>query len=268
MDDELGLKLGQISIVDAEKLIIDIKEKEVRYSAEECNRRIFGKVIGDKKLNWLGMKRTMGLLWRMGNALEIREFSNNYFQFLFPNQEALEKVDMGRCWIFENQYLILQPWPSFNDLTVWVQAHGVPINWMSSDVGLKIGMAFMDIKNLMLAKAGFKGSRILRLQVSLDVRKPIPRWTSIRLGEKIVTVQFKYEKLVSLCFYCGILGHMDKNCPIRKEAIAKKDLKDGQYGEWLKATEGVNISESPPPSTTSEPITNKSNERNIKVKSR
>ncbi|CAA0824143.1 Unknown protein [Striga hermonthica] len=196
MDEKLGLKLGQISIADAEKLIIDIEENEVRFSAEECNRSLFGKGIDDKKANWLGMKRKMGLLWRMGNALEVRELSDNYFQFLFPNREALQKVDMGRCWIFENQYLIVQPWqeglsenhPSFNELTVWVQAQGVPINWMSTDVWLKIGNAFMDIKNVMLVKAGFKGSRILRLQVSLDVRKPIPRWTSIRLGEQIVTV--------------------------------------------------------------------------------
>ncbi|CAA0835803.1 Unknown protein [Striga hermonthica] len=187
-------------------------------NAKQCSHSLFGKVVGEKKDNWLGVKRMMGLLWRMGTSLEVRELNTNYFQFLFPNREAMLRVDRGRSSVFENQYLLLQPWqqglseqyPSFGEITLWVQAHGIPINLLSIDVGTKLGRAFKDIKNVNLARAGLQGGRIIRLHITLDANEPLPRWSTIRLGEQKLIVQFKYEKFVSLCFYCGRLVFPDE----------------------------------------------------------
>lgn len=41
--------------------------------------------------------------------------------------------------------------------------------------------------------------------------------------------------MAAFCFYCGRVGHAEKNCAHRKEAVATNQLMEGQYGSWLRA---------------------------------
>lgn len=34
------------------------------------------------------------------------------------------------------------------------------------------------------------------------------------------------------------MGHLEKNCIVRKETAKNRKLMDGQYGEWLRADQG------------------------------
>ncbi|GER25136.1 gag-pol polyprotein [Striga asiatica] len=56
---------------------------------------------------------------------------------------------------------------------------------------------------------------------------------------QVVTITCKYERLVNLCFYCGKVGHIKKGCGQRVDDIERQTLKEGQYGEWLRASEGL-----------------------------
>ncbi|CAA0810091.1 Unknown protein, partial [Striga hermonthica] len=195
------------------------------------------------------------------NSVSVRELGTNYFQFLFPNRAELNKILEGKNWIFENQHIVLKEWqegisanhPCFDYLTLWVQAHGIPINWMSTEVGIKLGRVFSNLKNVNMAKAGGQGERVMRLQVDIDLKEPLPRWTKIRLGQKVATNQFQYKKLVSLCFYCGKVGHSDKSCSQKQEDISNHSVHEGQFGEWMTAVDGAIISQTPSQSYHSEP---------------
>ena len=44
-------------------------------------------------------------------------------------------------------------------------------------------------------------------------------------------VDFRYERLPTFCYICGILGHDEKHC----QASPMEELSGRQYGEWLKA---------------------------------
>ncbi|CAA0823390.1 Unknown protein, partial [Striga hermonthica] len=263
MEDELGHKLGKFTLSEIEDSYIDLDNTDVTLSEDECQRSLFGKIVGERKANWVGVKRTMSFLWKLGNSLEVRELGNNYFQFLFPNRIERAKILEGRNWIFENQHLILKEWkegisanhPCFDELTLWVQAYGIPINWICTDVGIKIDRVFNGIKNVNMAKAGGQGGRVMRMQVDIDIKEPLPRWTKIRLGSKLATIQFLYEKLVSLCYYCGRVGHSDKNYSQRQEDFRNNSVHEGQYGEWMKAVDGVIVSQTPSQSNHSNPTT-------------
>ncbi|GER28808.1 hypothetical protein STAS_04629 [Striga asiatica] len=83
---------------------------------------------------------------------------------------------------------------------------------------------------------------------------------SLMLPNRKILVEFKYEKLVSLCFYCGYLGHQDRNCEIRSSDIINASIKEGLFGEWLRAQDYPHLhhnsthtfnSGSPKPSTSS-----------------
>ncbi|KAL8510480.1 hypothetical protein ACS0TY_017333 [Phlomoides rotata] len=74
----------------------------------------------------------------------------------------------------------------------------------------------------------------MRVMVDVDTLQPLRRWKKIaqRTGESCV-VNFKYEKLSTFCFVCGILGHTERFCEVRF-STAEGDLKR-DWGLFLKA---------------------------------
>jgi len=53
----------------------------------------------------------------------------------------------------------------------------------------------------------------MRLKVRIDVNSPLKKEMTVRtLGGAWITSKFKYERLGTYCFLCGVLGHTDKPC--------------------------------------------------------
>ncbi|GER53739.1 gag-pol polyprotein [Striga asiatica] len=53
-----------------------------------------------------------------------------------------------------------------------------------------------------------------------------------------ILIRFQYERLVNLDYYCGNLGHLDRLCSKRLADIENGCLREGQYGDSLKAIVG------------------------------
>ncbi|KAL8504534.1 hypothetical protein ACS0TY_015916 [Phlomoides rotata] len=74
----------------------------------------------------------------------------------------------------------------------------------------------------------------MRIRVEVDTDIPLKRWKKV--GQKACgsfVVHFKYEKLNSFCFVCGILGHTEDFCELRfasPEAEPKRE-----WGLFLRA---------------------------------
>ncbi|KAL2892811.1 Retrotransposon Gag-like protein 3 [Bienertia sinuspersici] len=77
----------------------------------------------------------------------------------------------------------------------------------------------------------------MRIKVNVDVDKPLRR------GFKIATMQnwtkwvdIKYERLGDFCFYCGRIGHIDRDCSFIEEDEEMRKSLVYKYGPWLKAS--------------------------------
>lgn len=72
------------------------------------------------------------------------------------------------------------------------------------------------------------------IRVLLNVEKPLRRRLKIRReGDSWSWVNFKYERLGTFCFVCGILGHSERDCSI---IYANPDkVVERAYGVWLRA---------------------------------
>ncbi|CAA0831961.1 Unknown protein [Striga hermonthica] len=169
----------------------------------------------------------------------------NFFQFIFSSTEDKDKVAAGHNWIYENQYLVLKEWfpglvsnhGAFDEVKIWVQVLNVPLNWMCTDVGVKIGRIFKGVKNVNVCKLGGALGSFIKILAVINTKEPIPRCTTIKLGDQRVRVAFRYERLINLCYYCGYLGHLERNCKKKMVDIDKDQVTDGQFGEWLKTSE-------------------------------
>lgn len=53
----------------------------------------------------------------------------------------------------------------------------------------------------------------MRIRTLVDVQLPLKRSKKVkRPGSDWITCSFKYEKLPSFCFLCGLIRHIDHNC--------------------------------------------------------
>lgn len=69
----------------------------------------------------------------------------------------------------------------------------------------------------------------------MDLTKPLIRETNISFEGEKRWVMFKYEQLPLFCFYCGKIGHGERN--YRKKMVDSRIfyLNKGKYREWLRA---------------------------------
>ena len=76
----------------------------------------------------------------------------------------------------------------------------------------------------------------LRIRVSVDVSLPLCRGRIISMEDGIENwVTFKYERLPNICYWCGCLNHVDKDCDhwIKSDGTLTKD--NQEYGPWIRA---------------------------------
>lgn len=78
-------------------------------------------------------------------------------------------------------------------------------------------------------------------------------------GSAKTTVLFRYEKLSDFCYLCGMLDHVDKDCPVLFSSLDSSLLNKRGFDPWLRAEgrRGVNLEEilSTLPDSVSSPVT-------------
>ena len=97
------------------------------------------------------------------------------------------------------------------------------------DIGSKIGRVLeVDKRAIQTDQAKF-----LRIRVEVQIDKPLRRGGYVKNDEGgRFWVDLRYERLPTLCYRCGILGHDEKHC----QGSSLEQLSKRQYGEWLKAS--------------------------------
>ncbi len=78
----------------------------------------------------------------------------------------------------------------------------------------------------------------MRVQLRLDITKPIPRSRLVTFSAvRQMWVSFKYERLPWLCFGCGIIGHLERDCGSLPGNGSGSSRGIQQYGPWFQASD-------------------------------
>lgn len=83
-----------------------------------------------------------------------------------------------------------------------------------------------------------EGGNYVRVGVTLDVYQPLCWGQIIKVegGEK-VWVNFRYECLPNICYWCGCFDHSNKDCDIWIESKGTLQTTSQQFGSWLRANQ-------------------------------
>lgn len=121
-----------------------------------------------------------------------------------------------------NHLLCLESWnPSvsyhqieFNTSPMWIQLHNLPLELLSANNARKI---LSRVGELMEIEDPVVDGRLLRTfvrgRVKVNLEKPLPTgcWAP-RSNLPNIWIKYRYERLQSLCFKCGIIGHDQNYC--------------------------------------------------------
>ncbi|CAA0808754.1 Unknown protein [Striga hermonthica] len=226
MDSDIIDKLKNFDLSTKEDVGVTLSNDDICLGIKECSRSLIGKIHGDKRINFNGLKETLSHIWRTQQPFTVRLVGYNIFQFAFQSEEDKQKVLLGKTWSFDGQYTILKEWTANHinwqneaKVDLWVQIHGLPLHWISVDTGLKIGKIFDDVKDVYVPDSGSITGRWIIILAQINLNEPLLRGTKIKLGDELICVDFRYKNLQSFCYYCGIVGHGERDCTQKKEDV-------------------------------------------------
>lgn len=187
-----------------------------------ANKVLVGYIRSAKIYNVKAVKDILVKAWASTPRVHITELGKNMFLFCFSKEvDAIEIL--RRCpWFVMNHLLCLEKWNPqvacneivFNKAPFWIQIHQLPL----ANLNLQNATKFLGkVGEVLEIENPIVGGKILRnyirgrVKLNLDVPFPTRCWIP-RRNLPNNWVVYKYERLQSLCYKCGIIGHDQKNC--------------------------------------------------------
>jgi hypothetical protein len=193
---------------------------------EDLRWCLLGRFLSDRVIHANSMMVRMANVWQPVKGVTIKETNPGLFLFRFNHALDMEAVQQNGPWTFDNNTLVLERVQvgtqieniPLNHVDFWVQVHGLPMGLMKEKVGKSLGDYIGSLVEYDKNNNTSFWRQYMRLRVKIDVRLPLKKDTRVKDREgNWCIVKFKYEKLGTFCFICGIMGHSENRCTIRFE---------------------------------------------------
>ena len=236
----------KFSLTEAEAPGFAVEEDAMGETITIGAKCLLGKLVTDKFFSKEALKAMMLRLWGASRGITVKTIKDNLFVFQFPDEYERTRVMNGSPWLFDNSLLALKEFDGstpaaqvqFTHSWIWVQLHGIPLYYMTRETGERVGGTIGMVKEVDVPENGVGWGNALRVRLYLDFTQPIPRGRLISfttIGQ--MWVSFKYERLPWICFHCGLIGHLERDCIAKLRAGQVEDSAFKQYGPWLRASE-------------------------------
>ena len=153
--------------------------------------------------------RTFKLLWNTKKGFEVRDMGNHCVIFAFKEETNIEKILVGEPWSFDKNLVALKRVLRlvevnglvFDNVRFWVQVHDLLLGSMNMRTASNIVSAAGEVISGSSDAEEFEGGNFMRVQVSIDITKPLSRGRKVEFSNGEVSwVSFKYEHLPNLCY--------------------------------------------------------------------
>ena len=217
---------------------------EVSGQEESIVHRLAGKFLTKRVINVDAVARTFKPLWKPRGELKIRDTGENILLFEFKDCLDLERVLEFELWSYDKSLVVFQRALNaesalsldYSCSSFWIQIHNVPDHLLSQEIGESIGKTLGKVLQVADSEDDGDSGEFLRVQISLDISRPLPWCCKLWAGQKLVGwVGIKFEWLPNFCNWCGFVSHSDRDCEKwlgRKGRLRKEDQ---EYGEWMRA---------------------------------
>ncbi|XP_019182014.1 PREDICTED: uncharacterized protein LOC109177168 [Ipomoea nil] len=206
------------------------------------HHNLVGRLLTNRQVRFEHLQQVLASVWRPVMGMYAVSLSDDLFLFQFPHPKDLQRVLDDGPWSFENSLLICDQVPvgvrpedvELASIPFWVQIHGLPTMFASQDFIAKIRDYIGDFITADPFNFGGAWKSYYRIRVKMTISAPLKRRMKlIRRDGSVQWITFKYERLSTFCYCCGILGHLDKFCKtVYQEGILPEAF---PFGAWLRA---------------------------------
>ncbi|KAF8410604.1 hypothetical protein HHK36_003136 [Tetracentron sinense] len=149
-------------------------------------------------------KKTTIRAWNTKSRVSAIDLENDFILFHFSDETEMTRVMQHQPWSFNGHPLLLKRWSPdilvkdlrLNQLPVWMQIHGIPPEYITEEVGALIADRVGDLVEVDIPKFG------------------VDRFLGLASSEKEL-FPVTYEKLPTVCYSCGCMGHDAKHCVVQ-----------------------------------------------------
>ena len=163
--------------------------------------------------------------------------------FVFDNKEVVDRILSSEPWSFDKSLIVLEKYDKrtplddlkLDNASFWVQVHNIPIGYRNKLVATDICEAIGRVDRS-TGDSESEGGSYIRLRVTLDVFQPLCRGRVVTFedGGKI-WINFGYERLPNICYWCGCFDHGDRDCDIWIQSKGTLKQEEQQFGSWIRA---------------------------------
>ncbi|GAA0176392.1 hypothetical protein LIER_29395 [Lithospermum erythrorhizon] len=217
MDTEILRSLMNCSLTEEEAKPVLLEENDLIDGVVECEASAFVKV----------------------HALNLG-VAGPIIHVFFPSIEGKRWVMESGPWCFDNHLLIIKNWVrgedpmdiSFDECKFSFQVRGLKEEFYTKEVANNLSSSFMACEIMELCKDK-AGKNFFRVKATVNVQQPIRRFVNFQVGTTHGAGYLTYGRLPYLCFHCGLMGHLIRQCPKLPEGASPQ--KHVVYGLWIKA---------------------------------
>ncbi|CAL1412750.1 unnamed protein product [Linum trigynum] len=202
---------------------------------------LLGKMLTESKVAVAKAAGAARYAWGCYGEVNIQPTETpNLFLFTFNSMEIRDKIWRERPWSLSNTLTAIEKYNGrgkpedvpIEKMAMWVQIHGLHQNQRSEENMMAIGSSYflelLDLDRASLEYSGYR--RFLRILVEVDIREPVPIGFDFPFldessgVEHCDEIEFKYERLVELCYFCGRIGHNWPTCRRMNEERKKNGV--------------------------------------------
>ena len=243
MEEELEAIWKKLSLTKEEDDQVVLGSNSTKAAKELGRNCLVMKVLSRRSISLDALRKNLRMVWKTNKSVQISEVEDEVFMVEFGDGRDKKKIMEMRPWSYEKQLIILQEfegeqtpkevvlkWSPF-----WIQIHNLPLKSRTKETGYSIGATIGEVVKVDVAENGVQWGKCLRVRVMVDVTRRLIRGKRVTIeGVEGRWVQFKYERLPNFCYQCGLLNHDMKDCTEVKKSGDQSEMKELQYGAWLR----------------------------------
>ena len=226
MESVEGL-LGKLRLTEEERGGVKIGGGGTRRS-RAAEPQAVGKVLAEKLVSPETLEKTLGRVWCPIKGVLCKDLGENHFLFTFLQASGKRRALEDGPWMISKDLVVMAEFDEsktledmeFHLIPIWVRVSNLPFGMMDRETGKTLGEKIGFFKEVDVGEDGTAVGRVLRIKVLIDIRKPLMRGITVKVGdpEREKWCSFAYEFLPDFCYTCGLIGHIDKHCPSPSES--------------------------------------------------
>ncbi|KAG2270101.1 hypothetical protein Bca52824_064656 [Brassica carinata] len=205
---------------------------------DENETSLMGRLLNPECQSMARMIDYMPTAWRVTGRVWGIALSRDRFQFIFQREEDLQTVLKDRPWSYNHWAMVLERWTAnppedfLQSMMVWIRIRNIPANFFTTKTMYKLASEIGMVEEIAYDPKVSHTKDYIRALVSFRTENPLKASRNLTIPDKVITIEYEYEKIHKRCFHCLRMTHEKIRCPLLRRGNSRDNARgSSQLGE-------------------------------------